>query len=287
MSDKIQKVLDAFQNYKETTNNIIRDYPDIPNNSQLTYKELKDDEILSLDMPTIKEYLERMEQIRNNQEELLELMYEDLGSLLYVYAVQNEDYELLYELLDNDIDMWYAINDFIHNFRPAEEGIYMTLIYVLAQTYVWKQDYNISGGQDIALKHYEFSGPLLQNISESKMLELIVMILEKYIKRDEMKIVDMQDIIDRTWTENERYQHRYRKNLLIELLFKSIEKHINYEEDATLFVAKESLKGKLPNDVLNYVLPKSIKKGNGKGKRKGKKKTNKTKKNKKKGIKRK
>ena len=95
MSDKIQKVLDAFQNYKETTNNIIRDYPDLPNNSQLTYKELKDDEILSLDMLTIKEYLERMEQIRNNQEELLELMYEDLGSLLYVYAIQNEDYELL------------------------------------------------------------------------------------------------------------------------------------------------------------------------------------------------
>jgi len=277
MSDKIQKVLDVFQNYKETTNNIIRDYPDLPNNAQFTYKDLKDYEILSLDTSTIKEYLERMEQIRSNRQELLELMYDDLGSLLYVYAIQNEDYELLYELLENDIDMWYSINDYIHTYRPEnEKGIYMSFIYVLAQTYVWKQEYNISGGHDIGQKHYEFSGPLVQNISESKLLELIIMILEKYIKNDDLKIVHMQEIIDRVWTENELYYQRYRKDILIELLFKTIEKHTNYVDDSTLFVAKESLKNKLPKDVLNHILPKSIKKG--KGKINGKKKSNKTKK---------
>lgn len=268
MNNKVEKVLNEYRVYKE---NSVRNTAQ----SEYLYKYLNDPTLNDLDISKVEEYLVRMEQTSDKQERN-KIMNEELGGVLYVYAIQNEDYDLLDELIVNKVDLKYAINEKVHKDRPkVNDGVYKSLIYVVAETYILLQEYNI---HDQDRKHYEFSGPLCNNLDGDKLIELLKMLMMKYMEVKQPKIKDTRILL--LWSPDEDESFGHEMKLQHELMYSILKDYINYKNYATETTARRVLNQQLPKEVLNHVMfPKN---GKGKGKKSNKKKSKKSKKTKKK-----
>ena len=265
MSENIIKVLNNYQIYKERTAQNTRE-------RDFLYKYLNDHTLDDLDISNVEEYLVRMEKIRNDKQERNEIMKEELGGVLYVYAIQNEDYDLLDELLENNIDLKYAVNQKVHRYRPnISNGVYKSLIYVIAETYILKQEYDQSYGEDLETKHYEFSGPLCNNLNNEKLVELLKILMIKNMKKEQLKLQDVR--ILKLWSADEDETFGYEMKLQNELLYSILKEYKNYVDYAREIVAKKELENKLPKEVINHII--FHKNGKGKGKKSNKKKSKK------------
>lgn len=181
------KVLKLIEVYKKSIKQI-KDYDD--------YREDEDyNTITTLNLNDVREYVSKVEMELNHfkkqkGKKLIDLVKEKLGSVLYVYALQNNDNTLLFTLLDNNVKLDYAFHKQIfmdEGFKFVERSIpiHKMFIILLCHIYVFKLEKEDKKSDDepdyeMINQYYDVHGPLCHNMDNKKIIKTIVDVLLQY-----------------------------------------------------------------------------------------------------------